>query len=246
MTLPIEFRLSGHRPGRSCPRLGLAHLRVASGDQPASAGRGARHPDAGDLRRGPDVRPDSRILAFGLLFALTAFTCLLSPYCRTRSARESFGIVGFAAPILTSTGHGNHIGLFVHYALLNAGILAIALKRSWRLLNLLGFAFTFVIATVWRLPALREAQDYASVQGFLILFLLFYVAISVFTRCARRRGSRTYVDGTPVFGTPLVAFGPQYGIVRDKPFGSRFSALAPWTVLHHADVRPLEAARRLR
>ena len=31
---------------------------------------------------------------------------------------------GFAAPIMISTGQGNHIALFSYYALLNAGILA--------------------------------------------------------------------------------------------------------------------------
>ncbi len=170
-----------------------------------------------------DLIPGS--LAFGLLFALTAFTCLLA-VLQDALWLAVFGIVGgFAAPILTSTGKGSHIGLFSYYALLNAGILAIALKRSWRLLNLLGFAFTFVIATAWGI--LRyEAQDYASVQGFLILFLLFYVAISVFYALRQAPRLTHYVDGTLVFGTPLVAFGLQYGIVRDKPFGLAFSALA--------------------
>lgn len=170
-----------------------------------------------------DLIPGS--LAFGLLFLLTAFTCSLA-VLQDAVWLAVFGIVGgFAAPILTSTGHGSHIGLFAYYALLNAGILAIALKRSWRLLNLLGFAFTFVIATVW--GVLRyEAQDYASVQGFLILFLLFYVAISVFYALRQAPRLAHYVDGTLVFGTPVVAFGLQYGIVRDKPFGLAFSALA--------------------
>ena len=170
-----------------------------------------------------DLIPGS--LAFGLLFFLTAFTCLLA-VLQDAIWLAIFGIVGgFAAPILTSTGQGSHIGLFSYYALLNAGILAIALKRSWRLLNLLGFAFTFVIATTWGVLRYRP-EDYASVQGFLILFLLFYVAISILYANRQAPRLKHYVDGTLVFGTPLVAFGLQYGIVRDKPFGLAFSALA--------------------
>ena len=226
VTLPIEFRLSGivladlillvwgwrireSRPAISLPVQGAALgilMLVTFG-----------------AYRMYDLIPGS--IAFGLLFALTAFTCLLA-VLQDAIWLAIFGIVGgFAAPILTSTGKGSHIGLFSYYALLNAGVLAIALKRSWRLLNLLGFAFTFVIATVW--GVLRyEAQDYASVQGFLILFLLFYVAISVFYALRQAPRLTHYVDGTLVFGTPLVAFGLQYGIVRDKPFGLAFSALA--------------------
>lgn len=170
-----------------------------------------------------DLIPAS--LAFGLLFFLTAFTCLLA-VLQDSIWLAIFGIVGgFAAPILTSTGQGSHIGLFSYYALLNAGILAIALKRSWRLLNLLGFAFTFVIATTWGVLRYRP-EDYVSVQGFLILFLLFYVAISILYASRQAPRLKHYVDGTLVFGTPLVAFGLQYGIVRDKPFGLAFSALA--------------------
>lgn len=164
-------------------------------------------------------------LAFGLLFLLTLFTCLLA-VLQNAIWLAIFGIVGgFAAPILTSTGHGSHIGLFSYYALLNAGVLAIALKRSWRLLNLLGFAFTFLIGTTW--GVLRyQPEHYPSVQGFLILFFVFYVAIAILHAHRQSLQLKHYVDGTLVFGTPLLAFGLQYGIVRDKPFGLAFSALA--------------------
>jgi uncharacterized membrane protein len=164
-------------------------------------------------------------LAFALLFALTFFTCLLA-VLQNAVWLAVFGIVGgFAAPILTSTGQGSHIALFSYYALLNAGILAIALKRSWRLLNLLGFAFTFLIATAW--GVLRyQPEFYASVQGFLILFFVYYVAIAIIHASKQAPQLKHYVDGTLVFGTPLLAFGLQYGIVRDKPFGLAFSALA--------------------
>jgi uncharacterized membrane protein len=164
-------------------------------------------------------------LAFGLLFLLTFFTCLLA-VLQNAIWLAIFGIVGgFAAPILTSTGHGSHLGLFTYYALLNAGILAISLKRSWRLLNLLGFAFTFLIGTTW--GVLRyQPENYLSVQGFLILFFVFYVAIAILYASRQAPQLKHYVDGTLVFGTPLLAFGLQYGIVHDKPFGLAFSALA--------------------
>ena len=81
-------------------------------------------------------------LAFAVLFVLTAFTCLLA-VLQNAVWLAVFGIVGgFAVPLLVSTGSGNHIGLFSYYALLNAGVFAIALKRAWRVLNVLSFGFT--------------------------------------------------------------------------------------------------------
>lgn len=164
-------------------------------------------------------------LAFALLFVLTAFTCLLA-VLQNAVWLAVFGIVGgFAVPLLVSTGSGNHIGLFSYYALLNAGVFAIALKRAWRVLNVLSFGFTFVVATTWGL--LRYTPDnYLSSQLFLLLFVLFYVAIAI-AYCARQAPRlKHYVDGTLVFGTPLAAMGLQYGLVRHVEFGLAFSALA--------------------
>ena len=163
-------------------------------------------------------------LAFALLFVLTAFTCLLA-VLQNAVWLAVFGIVGgFAVPLLVSTGSGNHIGLFSYYALLNAGVFAIALKRAWRVLNVLSFGFTFVVATTWGL--LRYTPDhYLSSQLFLVLFVLFYIGIAI-AYCARQAPRlKHYVDGTLVFGTPLAAMGLQYGLVRQFEFGLAFSAL---------------------
>lgn len=163
--------------------------------------------------------------AFVLLFLLTAFTCVLA-VLQDALWLAIFGIVGgFAVPILTSTGGGSHIGLFSYYALLNAGILALALLRSWRLLNLLGFVFTFLIATAW--GVLRYSPEhYWSAQWFLLLFFGFYVLIAVLYASRQAPELKSYVDGTLVFGVPLVGFGLQYGLVKHIPFGMAYSALA--------------------
>ena len=163
-------------------------------------------------------------MAFAVLFVLTAFTCVLA-VLQNAVWLAVFGIVGgFAVPLLVSTGSGNHIGLFSYYALLNAGVFAIALKRAWRVLNVLSFGFTFVVATTWGL--LRYTPEhYLSTQLFLILFVLFYVGIAI-AYCARQAPRlKHYVDGTLVFGTPLAAMGLQYGLVQHFPFGLAFSAL---------------------
>ncbi len=163
-------------------------------------------------------------VAFGMLFVLTAFTCLLA-VLQDAVWLAVFGIAGgFAAPILTTAGGGSHIGLFSYYVILNTGILAIALYRSWRLLNLVGFAFTFIIGTAW--GVLRYTPEhYVSVQLFLILFFVFYVLITILYASRQAPNLKHYVDGTLVFGTPLVAFGLQYGLVKLMPFGLAYSSL---------------------
>ncbi|WP_028101602.1 DUF2339 domain-containing protein [Pseudoduganella violaceinigra] len=164
-------------------------------------------------------------MAFTMLFLLTIGTCMLA-VLQNAQWLAIFGIAGgFAAPILTSTGQGSHIALFTYYALLNAGILAIALKRSWRVLNLLGFVFTFAIGTAW--GVLRyEPQFYQSVQGFLLLFFLYYVGIAIAYAHLAAPKLKSYVDGTLVFGTPMLAASLQFGLVKDFAFGMAYSTLA--------------------
>ena len=124
------------------------------------------------------------------------------------------GIVGgFAAPILTSTGGGSHVMLFAYYAVLNAGIFAIAWFKAWRLLNVVGFACTFIVGTLWGVTRYRP-EDFATTEPFLILFFLFYVGIATLYALRRSLEVRRYVDATLVFGTPLVAAGLQGALVR--------------------------------
>lgn len=164
-------------------------------------------------------------LAFGLLIVLTAFTCILA-VMQNAIWLAVFGIAGgFLSPILTSTGQGSHIALFSYYALLNAGVLAIAFKRTWRALNLLGFAFTFIIGTAWGVLRYSAAEHYLSTQLFLLLFFVFYVAIAVIYAIRQSVHIRAYVDATLVFGTPLAAFGLQFGLMKNVEFGYAYSSL---------------------
>ncbi|MCB1607242.1 MAG: DUF2339 domain-containing protein [Xanthomonadales bacterium] len=162
---------------------------------------------------------------FTMLLVLVGFTCLLA-VLQNALWLAIFGISGgFAVPILTSTGGGSHVALFSYYALLNAGVLAIALYRSWRVLNLIGFAFTFIIGTAWGVQR-YQPEHYLSSQFFLALFMLFYIAIAVIFAWRQAPKLRSYVDGTLVFGMPTVAMGLQYGMVKDFHLGPALSAMA--------------------
>jgi len=131
---------------------------------------------------------------------------------------------GFAAPILTSTGEGSHVILFAYFALLNVAILAIAWFKSWRGLNLVGFTFTFVLATLWGVDAYRP-EHFATVEPFLILFFVFYVAIGLLYAIRQPANRLGVVDGTLVFGTPIVAFLWQTPLVADIENGLGWTAL---------------------
>ncbi len=132
---------------------------------------------------------------------------------------------GYLAPVLIATGSANHVGLFSYYAVLNAAVFAISWRRSWRLLNLLGFGFTFGVGAAWGATYYRP-ELFASVEPFLLLFFLFYIVIGLVYVLRQSEHKRPWVDGTLVFGTPLVAFPMQAALLRDDSLGLAFSAIA--------------------
>ena len=164
-------------------------------------------------------------LAFGLLAGIAIFSAVLAVLQDSRSLAITGAAGGFLAPILASTGGGSHVALFGFYAVLNAGILGIAYYKAWRELNLVGFAFTFIISLLWGSKFYRP-DLFSSTEPFLVLFFLSYVAIAVLFALRQAPRLTHYVDGTLVFGTPLVAFGLQAALVRDMEFGSAWSAFA--------------------
>lgn len=131
---------------------------------------------------------------------------------------------GFLAPILTSTGGGNHVLLFSYYALLNCGIVGIAWFRAWRILNLIGFLATFIIGAAWGYRY-YQPEFFASTEPFLILFFTIYVAIAIIFSVRREPDLKAFLDGTLVFGTPVAAFALQAMLVRPYRFGLAWSAI---------------------
>lgn len=168
------------------------------------------------------------LLPAGLALALLVALCALSAVLAVIQESRSLAILGFSggflAPVLASTGSGSHVVLFGYYALLNAGIIGIAWYRSWRLLNLVGFVFTFGIGAMWWGAQYYRPAHFATVEPFLLLFVAMFVAAAILHSHRQPPELKGYVDGTLVFGTPIVAFALQCQLVGSSPHGLAWSA----------------------
>ncbi|MBI4005217.1 MAG: DUF2339 domain-containing protein, partial [Gammaproteobacteria bacterium] len=162
--------------------------------------------------------------AFFILFTLVVLSGVLA-YLEDSRVLAIFGVTGgFLAPVLTSTGQGSHIILFSYYALLNAGIFGIAWFKAWRSLNWVGFIFTFVIASLWGYKYYQPSY-FNSTEPFLVLFFLFYVTIAILFAHRQPPDLKGLVDGSLVFGVPLIGFVLQSELVSDFKYGQAWSAL---------------------
>lgn len=183
-------------------------------------------------------------MGFAFLVAVAGFATLLA------ILQDSFALAvvgtlgGFAAPILVSTGKDAHLALFTFLTLLNLGIAAIAWFKAWRLLNLIGFSGTFIIAVGWA-HKFYQASLFGETEPFLLLYFSLYVLITFLfarrvllqsasansdaetfsDRMRHAAAQLNYVDGVLTLGVPFVAFAMQYEIAQPFAFGAAFSAM---------------------
>ena len=191
-------------------------------------------------------------LAFALLLLLVVATAMLA-VAQTSQVLAVLGLIAaFATPILVSSGRGGPIELFGYYLVVNFGVLGLAWRQHWPLLNRLGFVFTFIVATLWGVLDYRPAR-YAATQPFLVLFFLFYAAIPVLHAISGRDAGHNNrrLDVLLVFGLPLIAFPLQFSLVDGRALEVAFSALAmaaiytlgAWYVRRRAPEHPLWPAQ---
>ncbi|KNZ33375.1 MAG: hypothetical protein AD742_07290 [Methylibium sp. NZG] len=179
------------------------------------------------------------VLAVGPVFALMVLVAALAAALAVLQNAKALAVIGalggFATPLLVSSGDGNHVALFGYYLVLNLGIAAVAWHKTWRALNLVGFAFTFVVGAVWGVLSYREAH-YLSAQAFLIAnFLLFNAILLMPARRLAQADSEqpstgphrtdAWVNGSLLFGLPTITFALQHGLVQHTPYGTAISAL---------------------
>ncbi len=169
-----------------------------------------------------------QFLPAGAAFAVLALVCAFSTAIALLQNAMPMAFIGFAgafaAPILLSTGQGDHVGLFSYYLLLGGAIATVAWLKAWRALNLLGFFATFGVATAWGVLKYRPEQ-LATTEPFLIAFFALYLAASLMYATRHGLQPKQAVDATLIFGLPLVAFGLQAGLVRNIEYATAFSSL---------------------
>ena len=163
-------------------------------------------------------------LAFPILAAIAVLSAMLAVLQNSMAFAMLAVTGGFLTPILASTGQGSHVVLFGYYAVLNAGILAVAWFKAWRPLNIAGFVFTFAIGTAWGVLKYRP-EDLATTEPFLVLFFLFYLGISVLFSLRQPATLTGYIDGTLIFGTPIVVFALQSAMLHERLMSLAYSAI---------------------
>lgn len=116
-----------------------------------------------------------QIPAFILMSFLTCLTLAIALQYNAFAVGILGWIGGFLTPIMLSTGIPNEVGFFTYLALLNVGMLGIAIyKPQWQLLEIFSFAATWLYYLSWYFEY-YSTDAFAVTTFFVVLFwLLFY------------------------------------------------------------------------
>lgn len=163
-------------------------------------------------------------LTFVLMVVFTAFTVLASIQYN-RQVIAHIGLVGaYAVPFLLSDGSGRVEVLFSYMAIINAGILIIAVKRYWKPLYVSAFVLTWLIFLSWYGFEYKVSDHFGLALVFLTLFfLLFYAAFLAYKVLQKEKFEKH--DILLLFANSFIFFGIGYSIFDRHEFGGQLLGL---------------------
>jgi uncharacterized membrane protein len=129
--------------------------------------------------------------AFLLMTGVTAVAVLLAVRLDALPVAVLGLVGGFLTPVLLTTGQDNQVALFTYISLLDAGVLAVAYFKRWRVLDFLSFAATTLMTLGWALRYYEDGKLWTTLV-FLSLLFVVYSLLSFFHNVLPRRGSRWF------------------------------------------------------
>jgi uncharacterized membrane protein len=169
---------------------------------------------------------------FALMTLVTATAFLLAVRLDARVVAVLGLLGGFLTPVLLSTGRDNVAGLFGYLALLDVGLLAVALHRRWFFLVPLGAVATAVMQVGWAARFLAPEKQTAAQIVVLGFGALFVAACALAQR--RDRAAPAFVFTAALL--PFMAFGFGWSFLAYPELALRPAALFAFVLVADALV----------
>ena len=164
-----------------------------------------------------------QLAAFGLLVLLTAVT-VGAALRYNRQWIALLGLVGaYAIPFLLSDGSGRVHIMFTYMALLNIGILAVALKKYWTLLYYAAFGISWIIFLSWFAFKFDNQSFGIAILFSSVFFFIFYAVFLVHKLIEKR--TFTSADVFNLLLNAFIYFGIGLFAFEDNSSFQQYSGL---------------------
>jgi uncharacterized membrane protein len=134
----------------------------------------------------------SQSVAFVIMLVITTFAVVLSLLYDRQELAIIALVGGFVTPFLVSNGSGNYKVLFSYLLILNSGLLGIAYRKAWRLLNLLAFGFTAILFASW-LATLPDNTGGPTYEGAFLFATVFYILFFIINIAHNIRENKKFI-----------------------------------------------------
>ena len=161
--------------------------------------------------------------AFGIMVLITAAGFLLAVRLNALVVAILGMLGGFLTPILLSTGVDNPGGLFGYIAILDAGLIIVALTRRWFFLTALAAGCTALMEIAWAEKFFVEGKYFEGNKIFIALTILagfntLYLAAAWWSK--RRGQTDRWLSGSAL-GLAVVALGFTFAFLTFEPLAQR-------------------------
>jgi len=175
--------------------------------------------------------------AFGIMVLITATGFLLAVRLNALVVAILGMLGGFLTPILLSTGVDNPAGLFGYIAILDVGLVIVALGRRWFFLTALAAAGTALLEIGWAQKFFVAGKYFEGNKIFIALtvllgFNLLYLVAAWWTK--RRGQTDRWLSGSAL-GLAAVALGFTLAFLTFEPLAQR-----PWLIFGFVFLIDLE------
>ncbi len=163
-------------------------------------------------------------VTFGFLIFLT-IVAVVAAINYNRQIIAHIGLVGaYAIPFLLSQNSGQIVFLLNYTALINAGILTIAILRYWKLLYLSAFSITWLLYLSWYLSTFKPSENFTLALIFLVVyFILFFATFIVYK--LRKTTKFDFLDIVLLVFNSFIFYGIGYSLLSNNTIGEDYLGL---------------------
>ncbi|MCB0847556.1 MAG: DUF2339 domain-containing protein, partial [Bacteroidetes bacterium] len=163
-------------------------------------------------------------MAFGLMLAFTGF----GVYIAYQYDIETIAIIGlagaYAVPILLSDNTGNIRDMFIYVTIVNSGVLILAFRKYWRILNYVSFILTWGLFLSWYGDRFNYEEHFSIALIFsAVFFFTFYGVLLAYKLIHQEQYALR--DVVFLLINSFLYFGAGYHIIEQIPQGEKWLGL---------------------
>jgi uncharacterized membrane protein len=163
-------------------------------------------------------------IAFVVMVLFTVFT-VIAAINYNKQVIAQIGLVGaYGVPFLLSEDTGRVAILFSYMAIINAGILAISIKKYWKPLYYSSFVLTWLIYSAWFVSDYSTSRYFGFALSFaFIFFMLFHLTFLIYKISRNEKFEKQ--DILLLLPNAFIFYGFGYNILSDHNIGGQLLGL---------------------